>query len=493
MITSIAANHAKGKSAQDKIFGANAAAVAAAAKYGADKVTNATIGAILDEDEKLVCLPTIEKVYRGLATNELIAYAPISGLPDYLEKVITAAFGTSRPEGYIAAVATAGGTGVIHHTIWNYMDAGETALTSDWYWGPYKVVYRGLATNELIAYAPISGLPDYLEKVITAAFGTSRPEGYIAAVATAGGTGVIHHTIWNYMDAGETALTSDWYWGPYKVLCQDMGRKLDTYKMLDENNKYNLPALKAKVNEILGKQKSLLLMINTPAHNPTGYSLSEEDLQGVIDIIKEATAGTDKTVTLLLDVAYIDYAGEKEEVRKIFKKLSNLPANILSIVAYSMSKGFTLYGQRTGAMIGVSSSKEIIEEFAAINQYTSRATWSNINRPAMKTLANIYSDPELLAATEKERDDYYQMIKARADLFTKEAEECGLPMLPYVAGFFLSIPAKNPDAICDKLHEDNIFAVPLAAGVRIAVCAVPLKKIAGMAAKVQAAMQAVEK
>lgn len=136
--------------------------------------------------------------------------------------------------------------------------------------------------------------------------------------------------------------------------------------MLDENNKYNLPALKAKVNEILGKQKSLLLMINTPAHNPTGYSLSEEDLQGVIDIIKEATAGTDKTVTLLLDVAYIDYAGEKEEVRKIFKKLSNLPANILSIVAYSMSKGFTLYGQRTGAMIGVSSSKEIIEEFAAI-------------------------------------------------------------------------------------------------------------------------------
>ncbi|MGM9569644.1 MAG: aminotransferase, partial [Phascolarctobacterium sp.] len=54
------------------------------------------------------------------------------------------------------------------------------------------------------------------------------------------------------------------------------------------------------------------------------------------------------------------------------------------------------------------------------------------------------------------------------------------------------IPAKNPDAICDKLHENNIFAVPLAAGVRIAVCAVPLKKIAGMAAKVNAAMQAVE-
>ena len=156
-----------------------------------------------------------------------------------------------------------------------------------------------------------------------------------------------------------------------------------------------------------------------------------------------------------------------------------------------MSKGFTLYGQRTGAMIGISASKEVIEEFAAVNQYTSRATWSNINRPAMKTLATIYKTPELLAAVEKERAEYYQMIKARADLFTKEAKECGLQMLPYVAGFFISIPTKNSDAVCEKLHEANIFAVPLAAGVRIAVCAVPLKKIQGMAAKVQAAMQAI--
>ena len=412
MTMSIAAKHAKGKSAQDKIFGANAAAVAAAAKYGKDAVTNATIGAILDEDEKLVCLPTVEEVFRGLSTNEMIAYAPISGLPEYLDCVLTAAFGNSRPEGYIAAVATAGGTGAIHHAIWNYTETGDTVLCSDWYWGAYK------------------------------------------------------------------------------VLCQDMGRNFTTYKMLDENNKFNLPALKEKVDELLAKQDNLLYLLNTPAHNPTGYSLSGEDMDGVLAILKEA-AVPGKNIVFFLDVAYIDYAGEKEEVRKIFKKLSGLPANILCIVGYSMSKGFTMYGQRTGAMIGVSSDKSVIDEFVAINQYTSRATWSNINRPAMRTLATIYSDPELLAKVCAERDYYYQMIKARADLFTKEAEECGLPMLPYVAGFFLSIPAKNPDAICEKLHEDNIFAVPLAAGVRIAVCAVPLKKIKGMAAKVNAAMQAV--
>ena len=147
MVMSVAAQHAKGKFAQDKIFGANAAAVAAAAKYGKENVTNATIGAILDEDEQLVCLPTVEKVYRGLATNELIAYAPISGLPEYLEGVVTAAFGESRPDAHIAAVATAGGTGAIHHAIWNYQSEGDTVLCSDWFWGAYKVLCADMHRN----------------------------------------------------------------------------------------------------------------------------------------------------------------------------------------------------------------------------------------------------------------------------------------------------------------------------------------------------------
>lgn len=413
MKLSLAANHAKGKAAVDNIFAASMLAVAKEAEIGSDKVTNATIGAILDEEEKLVCLPTVEKVMRNLPTKELIAYAPISGLPEYLESVLTATFGNSRPEGYMAAVATAGGTGVLHHAIWNYTDAGDTILTSDWYWGPYD------------------------------------------------------------------------------VLCKDMGRTFATYNMLDADSKYNLPALQVKVKEIFSKQDSLLLIINTPAHNPTGYSLSESDVEGVVNCLKEATDGNGKKAILLLDIAYIDYAGEKEEVRKFFKKVSNLPENILTIVAYSMSKGFTMYGQRTGAMIGISSNADVIQEFKDINQYTSRATWSNINRPSMKTLALVYNDKELLKAVENEREFYYKMIKARADLFTNEAKECELKMLPYIAGFFLSIPAKNPKAICEKLHDVNIYAVPLAAGVRVALCAIPLKKISGMPAKIKAAMDAV--
>ncbi len=408
------AKHAIGKAAKDNIFGANAAANAAAAKIGAENVTNATIGAILDDNEKLVTLPTVSKVFRTLNNTQYFAYAPIAGLPDFL-----------------------------------------------------KLVQEDC-------------------------FGASRPEGYIAAVATSGGSGAIHHAMWNYTEVGDTVLTSEWYWGPYKVFCRDMNRKLDTYRMLTEDNQFDFASLEAKVKEILAKQDSILLILNTPAHNPTGFSVTPDDIAKILEILKQA-AGKDKRAVLCLDVAYIDFAGEREEVRKIFKKLEHLPENIIGLIAYSLSKGYTMYGQRCGALLNVTDNKEQSQEFADVNQFSSRATWSNINHGAMQTLVSILSDKELGEAIRQERQEYYTIIQKRGDIFTEEAKACGLKMVPYIAGFFLSIPCQDPQAACDKLHADNIFAVPLAKGMRVAVCAIPTKKVYGMAAKIKAAIDATDK
>ena len=61
--------------------------------------------------------------------NEIAAYAPIAGLPAYLEAVKNLTFADNKPDGYLEAVATAGGTGAIHNTIWNYSEIGDSVLT----------------------------------------------------------------------------------------------------------------------------------------------------------------------------------------------------------------------------------------------------------------------------------------------------------------------------------------------------------------------------
>ena len=414
MINSVAASHAQGKVAVDNIFSAAAESNKAAAKYGKENVVNATIGAILDDQEKLVCLPIIEKMWHQIPMLEVINYAPIAGLPEYLEAAIN--------------------------------------LT----------------------------------------FADNKPDAYIKAIATPGGTGVLHHTIWNYTEMGDTVLTTDWYWGPYKVLCQEAMRKLDTFALFNEQGGFNQVSFESKVKELLAKQNNLVVILNTPGHNPTGYSLTNEEWDGVLNCLKELATDQTKRIVPLIDVAYLDYAGEKNAVRAFMKKLGGLPENIMPILGFSMSKGHTMYGQRTGAMIGVSSSQKIIQEFEDINQYSSRATWSNINRGCMRLLATIAADSSLQTQLEQEREGYYRMIRDRAAIFTNEAAIANLTMLPYVAGFFITVPAKNPDAACNKLHESNIFAVPLAKGIRFAVCAVPTHKMSGIAEKFAAAIRATE-
>ena len=54
------------------------------------------------------------------------------------------------------------------------------------------------------------------------------------------------------------------------------------------------------------------------------------------------------------------------------------------------------------------------------------------------------------------------------------------------------MPAKDPQAVCDKLHDDLNIAVPLKLGVRIAACSVSAEKMKGIAPKVLKALQAVE-
>lgn len=413
MTSSMAASHARDKRLKDAIFGASAACREAAAKYGAEKVTNATIGTMIDDEGKLACLPTMERVYRSLPMTDIIAYAPISGLPEYLDAVIDLTFADHKPEGYLGSVATAGGTGAIHHAVANYAERGT----------------------------------------------------YV--------------------------LTSDWFWGTYNVICNECGCKLTNYTLFDEQQHFNLASYTAKVDEILKGQDSLLVIINTPAHNPTGFSLTEEDWDGVLDLTK-AYAAKGKKMSILVDIAYIDYAGEKNETRKFMDKFAGLPDNVLIMFSFSMSKGYTMYGQRTGALIGLSSSKAVIDEFKEINKYTSRATWSNINRGAMTLLTKIQQDKAALAQFEKERDDFYKLIQHRGDIFMQEAKECGLNALPYKGGFFLSVPAKDPGAVCDELHKDLVFAVPLKLGVRIAACSVSTEKMKGIAAKVLKAQKAVE-
>ena len=411
MSMSMAASHAVNRTLYDPIFIANGTCKDAIKIHGKDKVTNATIGVVLDEEGKLAVLPTVEKIFR------------------------------------------------------------ETPLT------------------DFAGYAALLGNAEYTDAVKNMIFGENKIRGYFGAVATAGGTGAIHHAIANYAERGDAVLTSDWCWGNYKTICAETGKRLDTFKLFnDELTRFNVTAFSDKVENLLTAQNSLLVILNTPAHNPTGYALSDEEWDSVLEILK-SHAAKGKKISLLADIAYIDFSAEKKVAWSFVKKFENLPPNFLTMFSFSMSKSYTLYGQRTGALAAYSIDADVIKEFEDTNKFSCRAVWSNVNNGAQVICAKLYRDKNLAAALENDQAALRELVNKRAKIFVDEAQSCGLQIVPYKGGFFIAVPTENSVSVCNELHKDLIFAVPLQFGIRVAVCSMPLNKISGVATKMKAAIQ----
>ena len=330
---------------------------------------------------------------------------------------------------------------------------------------------KALSGEDFAEYAPIGGIPEFKEAMKRAVFHDYEPKRFVEVVATPGGTGGIRNTISNYSRPGDKIITCDWYWAPYGTICREQARSLDTYVLFNEVGKFNIKGFTEKVFEIAEAQKRVVILLNTPAHNPTGYALDDNEWDEVIEVLNDERLAN-VPIALFVDVAYIDFAGDPEEVRAFIPKLDKLSENVLPIIGYSASKTFTSYGMRTGAMICMAKTKEIADEFKRVCEFSSRNTWSNCNRSGQQAIANIFRDEKTLAKVRKERTDFREMLLERGKIFEEAAAKEGLDPVPFVSGFFICIACDDPDGVSDALAEKGVFVVPLAKGIRISVASI---------------------
>ena len=394
---------------EDKIFGISSRAKEMSNKVGKDKVVNATIGKILDDNGNLVILKSVAEALKELKDEDFCDYAPIGGIPEYKEAI---------------------------------------------------------------------------KKTV---FGKYEPKGFVEAIATPGGTGALRNAISNYSNIGDRILVADWFWSPYKTIAQEIGRDVITFKFFTEDGHFNVDELVNNVNEALSYQDSLVIILNTPAHNPTGYSLSVTDFRKLRNAFEKIAQ--DKKIALVVDTAYIDFAGDEEQHRQFIPVLDEMPENVLPIIAFSLSKTFTLYGMRAGAMLCMAKTPAIALEFKQVCEFSSRGSWSNCTRAPQVLLAKIMNDQKLRDQITGERKDIRDMLLRRGKAFQKAASDINLEMVPFDAGFFASIPCENPDAVANELEKEGIFLVPLAKGIRVSIASISEDIAKMLPAKIKAAIE----
>ena len=337
---------------------------------------------------------------------------------------------------------------------------------------------NSLSTEEKYAYSSTPGNSDYHEAlkrwIFRSHYEEILSELYCSVMATPGGSGAISNTFSNYLNPKDYVLLPEYMWGNYKQFAYENFAEYDTYTMFDGDH-FNLENIKEKITTLKRLQNRIVLVINDPCHNPTGYTMTPEEWVELINIINSASQDGTPFI-LLYDMAYIDYDKRGFEATRnnilLFKKLN---PSVLTILAFSGSKSLALYGLRIGAQIALSRDKKNIDEFFQANKFSSRAKWSTATNLGMNIVARVLLNENYRSTFEEELKSSSKMLTTRATTFLEECKKNNLPTLPFSCGYFITIPCSNPDAVYHKLIQKGIHVIPLDTVLRVTIAAITLE------------------
>lgn len=307
-----------------------------------------------------------------------------------------------------------------------------------------------------------------------------------SVLATPGGSGAISMTFANILDVGETVILPHIAWGSYQLMAAQYNFNVQTYTLFEDDH-FNLKNFKQVCNEVMQRQKKLLVVINDPCHNPTGYSLSQHEWNEVITILNDCSKLG--PVVLLDDIAYIDYSNDLQQSRKTMQCFNNISENVLISVAFSTSKTCTSYGLRCGAVLLLGKNAEKVREGEIVFEKFARAIWSNIPNAAMENFTWVTTENYFNFLSEKQ--DYIDLIQQRSQLFLSEAKKVSLPIYPYKEGFFITVRCDNNnqrDQLHQRLMNHHIYTVKVHCGIRVAICSCATHKIKGLATAIKLLM-----
>ena len=340
-----------------------------------------------------------------------------------------------------------------------------------------KEAMASLSDVEKFTYTNSEGVPLFLEGVMKWVFQEHyayfKENMHLKAVATPGGSGAISNTFSNYLNPGETVLLPSIMWSNYKQVAYENFLNYDTYTLFTKEGKFNLASLREKCLEYKAKQQRILLVLNDPCENPTGYSMTDLEWEGLINIINEVAS--DIPFTLLYDMAYIDYDERGfEATRNNIRRLASLNTNVVSILAFSGSKTLGLYGLRIGAMICATKNEKESVNFSNASIYSARSKYSMCNTEAMNLVARIFNDEKLKNSFIEEVKEVRLMLNKRSNAFINECEKHNLVTYPFKCGFFITIPCKNDKEAYEYLVKKGVYVVPIGKALRVTLASINL-------------------
>lgn len=329
-------------------------------------------------------------------------------------------------------------------------------------------VLREVPPEVSAGYAPIAGSAAFQRAVVADLLGDRPEAGWSVTAATPGGSGALRMAITNFLEPGQALLTTSFFWGPYRTLSEDAERRLETFRMFDERGRLDTADFAAKLRRQLDAQGRALAILNSPCHNPTGYSFDDDEWRAVVEVVeREASHGP---IALVFDVAYARYGAT--DLSRCVDLALPLAGKAQLLFTWSASKSFTEYGLRVGALVALHPDAGERDRLSNAFAFACRGTWSNCNAGGMAAITRVLTEPALKARVDRERAQLKALLDRRVAKWNELAQPAGLRYPRYDGGFFTTVFCEDAPAAATRLKAEGVFVVPQAGALRVALCSV---------------------
>jgi aromatic-amino-acid transaminase len=341
--------------------------------------------------------------------------------------------------------------------------------------------------DQAIAYADIGGRPGYLDASIRYILPGEFAAGHVARVAVAGLASAIYTSL-QVLARRADVFVPEPCWPHYPGMIGDLEGRYHGFPLLDARREFNAEALAAGLREV-PQQGTVAIILNTPCHNPTGYSLTQEDWRRLKEVVWEhAYAG--KHIRLVIDAAYVDFYWQRPQSiqQEIIMPLMPLHERVTLAIGWTISKTFLAYGQRLGTLFVIAGTPQRAADLQSKIYQATMATYSQCSTVPQLVIERIHADAQKLRQIQAEREPIRAMLSRRNAAFEAALARTGLVSLPGDGGFFRTVELPAGVNALDAVRRLADKRVAMVAAdeqrLRIAICSVPETKMLAMCERI---------
>ena len=255
-------------------------------------------------------------------------------------------------------------------------------------------------------YLPIDGIAAYDRAVQKLVFGADSEilhAGRAVTVQAVGGTGALKigaDFLRHFAPAAQVWI-SDPSWENHRALFENAGFSVNVYPYYDPTTRgLDFAGMIGALDRV---PSGAIVVLHACCHNPTGVDPSPEQWGRILEVVRS------RGHVPFLDLAYQGFSEGLHADSSVVRLFAATPGPLF--VSSSLSKSFSLYGERVGALSIITTDRdEAIRVLSQLKRVV-RANYSSPPSFGGQVVATVLDSPELSSLWEKELGTMRERIR----------------------------------------------------------------------------------